>query len=77
MQSNLNARLHVEENIDENSEPSAETAWAFVVSLGAVLVMLVALAVVKVAGGTGILLAIGALLYWTGKRRFQKTAAHL
>ena len=34
-----------------------------------------ALAVVKVAGG--ILLAIGALLYWTGKRRFQKTAAHL
>jgi hypothetical protein len=36
-----------------------------------------ALAVVKVAGGTGILLAIGALLYWTGERRFQKTAAHL
>jgi amino acid transporter len=36
-----------------------------------------ALAVVKVVGGTGILLAIGALLYWTGKRRFQKNAAHL
>jgi amino acid transporter len=36
-----------------------------------------ALAVVKVVGGTGILLAIGALLYWTGKRRFQKAAAHL
>jgi len=36
-----------------------------------------ALAVVKVVGGTGILLAIGAMLYWTGKRRFQKTAAHL
>ena len=36
-----------------------------------------ALAIVKVVGGTGILLAIGALLYWTGKRKFQKAAAHL
>jgi amino acid transporter len=35
------------------------------------------LAVVKIVGGTGVLLAIGGLLYWTGKRRFQKTAAHL
>jgi amino acid transporter len=35
-----------------------------------------ALAIVKVVGGTGVLLAIGALLYGTGKRRFQKTAAH-
>jgi amino acid transporter len=36
-----------------------------------------ALAVVKVVGGTGVLLALGALLYWTGKRRLQKNAAHL
>jgi amino acid transporter len=36
-----------------------------------------ALAIVKVVGGTGILLAIGGWLYWTGKRRFQKAAAHL
>ncbi len=35
------------------------------------------LAIVKVVGGTGILLAVGALLYWTGKRKFQKAAAHL
>jgi hypothetical protein len=30
------------------------------------------LEVIKVTGGTAVLLAVGALLYWTGKRRMRE-----